>query len=236
MTNIRTFIFLGVVMSVTTFASYEASIKSFNGNIGIGTTSPSQKLEVAGTVSASVLQVNGTANITQRYVDKTGLVMPVGSIIAFGGTNAPSGWLICNGALVSRTTYADLYTAIGTNFGYGDNSTTFALPDMRGRFLRGVDGGTARDPDKATRTAMNTGGNTGDNIGSVEGDAIQGHWHNTFLMPFGAGGGSAGISWSSPSSYTNVTREPISDGTNGTPRVSSETRPTNANVNYIIKY
>lgn len=61
-----------------------------------------------------------------------------GMILLYGAAAAPSGWLVCNGALVSRATYADLFTAIGTTFGAGDGSTTFALPDLRGKFPLGV--------------------------------------------------------------------------------------------------
>ncbi len=56
-----------------------------------------------------------------------------GAILAFGGTAAPSGYLLCDGSVVSRTTYAALFSAIGTNYGVGDGSTTFGLPDLRGR-------------------------------------------------------------------------------------------------------
>lgn len=58
----------------------------------------------------------------------------------FTGT-APTGWLLCNGDAVSRTTYADLFALIGTTFGVGDGSTTFNVPDFRGRVPAGVDGG-----------------------------------------------------------------------------------------------
>jgi microcystin-dependent protein len=60
-------------------------------------------------------------------------VVSVGTILMFGGSAAPSGWLLCNGAEVSRTAYADLFAVIGTSFGTGDGSTTFILPDLRGR-------------------------------------------------------------------------------------------------------
>lgn len=63
---------------------------------------------------------------------------PVGSISAFGGSEAPSGWLLCQGQAVSRTTYAELFSIIGTSFGSGDGSTTFNVPDLRGEFLRGA--------------------------------------------------------------------------------------------------
>lgn len=59
--------------------------------------------------------------------------IPVGSIISYGGDTAPDGWLVCNGANVSRVTYAKLFSAIGIRFGTGDGLTTFTLPDLRGR-------------------------------------------------------------------------------------------------------
>ena len=98
-------------------------------------------------------------------------VMPSGVILPFGGSTAPSGWLLCNGSAISRTTYAELFAAIGTLHGSGDGSTTFHLPDYRGRFLRGADSGAARDPDRATRSAANSGGATGDSVGSVQSNA-----------------------------------------------------------------
>lgn len=65
---------------------------------------------------------------------------PPGTIITFAGSNAPSGYLVCNGAAVSRTTYARLFSAIGTIYGAGDGSTTFNVPDMTARFLEGTTG------------------------------------------------------------------------------------------------
>jgi microcystin-dependent protein len=62
----------------------------------------------------------------------------VGTMQMLAGGAVPIGWLLCNGALVSRTTYANLFAQIGTTWGEGDGSTTFALPDMRGRVPRGV--------------------------------------------------------------------------------------------------
>jgi microcystin-dependent protein len=62
-----------------------------------------------------------------------GMAMPIGAILDFAGPNAPEGWLICDGRLVSRTTYAALFAVIGTFWGAGDGSTTFALPNTPGR-------------------------------------------------------------------------------------------------------
>lgn len=64
-----------------------------------------------------------------------------GEIIYHAGSTPPTGALVANGALVSRTAYAALFAAIGTTYGAGDGSTTFALPDLRGEFLRGLDSG-----------------------------------------------------------------------------------------------
>jgi len=67
--------------------------------------------------------------------------VPSGSVTAFAGATAPSGWLMCNGSAVSRTTYADLFAVIGTTYGVGDNSTTFNLPNLSGRVPVGFDVG-----------------------------------------------------------------------------------------------
>lgn len=78
---------------------------------------------------------------TKQYVDEkvsasTGV--PAGAIMFFGVKSIPDGWLLCNGANVSRTTYANLFAAIGTNFGSGNGSTTFTLPNLSGRFIEGT--------------------------------------------------------------------------------------------------
>jgi microcystin-dependent protein len=69
---------------------------------------------------------------------------PAGAIEAYAGSTAPTGWLLSFGQAVSRTTYANLFAVISTTYGSGDGSTTFNLPDMRGRAVAGVDnmGGT----------------------------------------------------------------------------------------------
>lgn len=103
---------------------------------------------------------------------------PTGAITAFGGETAPTGWLTCDGSAVSRITYAELFSVIGVAFGNGDGVNSFHLPDFRGRFLRGRDGGAARDPDASTRTAMTTGGNAGDEVGSVQTAVMKTHTHS----------------------------------------------------------
>lgn len=63
--------------------------------------------------------------------------LPVGAVFAFAANSAPAGCLLCNGAAVSRTTYAALFAAIGTTYGSGDGSTTFNLPNLTDRFIQG---------------------------------------------------------------------------------------------------
>lgn len=62
----------------------------------------------------------------------------IGKIIMFAGSTAPEGTLYCNGAAISRTTYSELFAAIGTTYGAGDGSTTFNLPDLRGKWMVGL--------------------------------------------------------------------------------------------------
>jgi microcystin-dependent protein len=82
---------------------------------------------------------------------------PSGAIMAFGGTTAPGGYLLCDGSAISRATYAALFSVIGTTYGIGDGSTTFDLPDLRQRFPLG----------KAASGTGNTLGGTGGTIDHI---------------------------------------------------------------------
>lgn len=90
--------------------------------------------------SPSISSPTFTGTITLP-TDAGGL-SPVGSMIMFAGASAPSGWLLCQGQAVSRTTYSGLFGVIGTAYGVGDNSTTFNLPDMLGRVPMGAGTGS----------------------------------------------------------------------------------------------
>lgn len=70
---------------------------------------------------------------------KTADTLPIGAVIAYSGSNEPSGWLICDGRAISRTSYSSLFNVIGTTYGAGDGSTTFNLPDYRDRVPVGLD-------------------------------------------------------------------------------------------------
>lgn len=174
---------------------------------------------------------------------------PIGAPIAFCGTVAPTGWLLCDGSAVSRITYADLYAVMGDVHGEGDGSTTFNLPDYRGRFLRGVADGQSTDPDRSSRTAMNTGGNIGDNVGSVQDYATarpnsnfttNSDTHNHEILPF-ASGNAAGAGNFLQGTVNNDNYGSRNTGNDShshsvTGGGDNETRPTNAYVNFIIKF
>ena len=91
--------------------------------------------------------------------------MVTGSIVMFAGNSAPNGWLICDGSAVSRSSYSKLFGIIGTTYGAGDGSTTFNLPDLKGRLLVGT------SPD----ITLNSAG--GEEVHSLSVDEIPAHSH-----------------------------------------------------------
>lgn len=112
---------------------------------------PTAPTAAAGT---NTTQVATTAHV-KAAVDARGT--PAGAVLPFAMSAAPTGWLKCNGAAVSRATYSTLFDAIGTTFGVGDGSTTFALPDLRGEFVRGYDDGRGIDAGRSFGSAQAAG-------------------------------------------------------------------------------
>ena len=80
---------------------------------------------------------NNLQKITEDTITEVGFIKP------YAGSSVPTGYLLCNGAAISRAQYPELFAAIGTTWGAGDGSSTFNVPDLRGYFLRGVGGGQA---------------------------------------------------------------------------------------------
>ncbi len=117
------------------FAMMAGDVRSSSGNFNVnGQLVVTNGVTVTGVIQASSDLIAG-ANIR----DKNGPLMPVGSVITFAGTATPPGWLLCDGSEVARTgVYADLFTAIGTTYGAGNGSSTFKLPDLRGRTAIGA--------------------------------------------------------------------------------------------------
>ena len=172
-------------------------------------------------------------------------LFPAGMIVPFAGPaeNIPNGWLLCDGSAVNRSDYANLYQAIGVCWGTGDGCTTFNLPDLRGMFLRGVSGESGNDPDAESRVVLtDNGGNTGNNVGSYQGDAIRNItgtisgsgiswpdlWGNGAFEVFANGSGRS-------NSTGNEGRGFNFDASRVVP-VGSDNRPKNVYVTYIIKF
>ena len=179
-------------------------------------------IKAASTVSANVtltlptsdgdadqyLKTDGSGNLSWANVS-TPAGVPTGSVFTMATTTVPSGYLECDGSAVSRTTYADLFAAIGTTWGAGNGSSTFNVPDLRGEFVRGWDNGRGID--------------SGRSFASSQGQAIQSHTH-TYAASRGASDyGGANPASGSPSSGTT-------DATGG-----DETRPRNIAMMYVIK-
>ncbi len=99
---------------------------------------------------------NGGALSASNLTNAPNPILP-GTIAYVGMNSTPTGWLKANGAAVSRTTYAALFSAIGTIYGAGNGSTTFNLPDLRGEFPRGFDDGRGIDSGRAIGTAQGNG-------------------------------------------------------------------------------
>jgi microcystin-dependent protein len=248
----------------------------------------------------------------------------IGAIAAFPNAIEPVGFLYCDGRPVSRTTYNELFNKIGDIYGSGDGSTTFNLPDLRGKFLRGgvefqqysflpaaVNTGTDiitlathsirhsgvkvrfsttgtlpsplsantdyyviyvsdteiklatslanaqagsaidltatgsgvhtvdqwLDPDAESRYALQNGGASGPSFGSYQDDAFQGHNISipTYGGPTTSGAGAIQTSGNAADG-TKTDNTITSDGTNGSPRTSFETRPSNVNIGFFIRY
>lgn len=90
-----------------------------------------------GSAATASLRTLGTGS-TQAAAGNDNRFTPPGVVVPYAGASAPTGWLLCDGSAVSRTTYAALFSAIGTQYGVGDGSTTFNLPDIRGRVPVGL--------------------------------------------------------------------------------------------------
>lgn len=116
--------------------AHSAAISKHNSATSVHTANLASKAEAeAGTDTSKFMTPARTREAMQTFVggDLTGM------IFAFAGNTIPSGYLACNGAAISRTTYADLFAVIGTTYGTGDGSTTFNLPNLTDKFIQGSD-------------------------------------------------------------------------------------------------
>ena len=123
--------------------------------------------------------------------------------------------------------YSRLFSIVGSAWGYGDGSSTFNIPDLRGMFLRGVDSGAGNDPNAGERIELNPGGNSGDVVGSYQSDEIESHSHGIQARNGGSG-------LNNISSHASEFASSYQASTNN--YGGNETRPKNVFVTFIIKY
>jgi microcystin-dependent protein len=227
---------LGSALPVASGGTGGTSITANSVVLGNGTGALGGNLVAPG-ASGNLLTSNGTtwtsAAAPTSFV--SGMLMP------YAGSSAPTGWLLCYGQAVSRTTYSSLFSAIGSTYGSGDGSTTFNVPDFRGRIAAGQDnmGGSA-----ASRLTTAVSGVDGTTVGASGGDQRQqshthtatdsGHTHQqsyvTFANPATTGGGAA---YGSTTTTTGTGYANISVSTTGAGS-SQNVQPTLV-VTYIIK-
>jgi phage-related tail fiber protein len=157
---------------------------------------------------------NSTKIATTAFVQANADIIPTGAVFNFATSTPPNGFLECDGSAISRTTYANLFNAIGELYGAGDGSTTFNIPDLRGEFIRGWDNGRGIDSGRV--------------IGTFQIDMFKAHTHL------------AAIKANDYPQY-GATTDPTNDedpvvrsetGVTG----GTETRPRNIAMMYCIKY
>lgn len=210
---------------------------------------------------------SGTAGVLRIWADTAGYLRglfssgaeyvgnPPGTILDYAGTTAPNGYLLCYGQAISRTTYVTLFNLIGTDYGLGDGSTTFNIPDARGRVLAGKDnmGGTS-----ANRLTNQTSGVDGDILGDTGGEETHilieselashdhnfndpGHTHDLLARPGTSAGDARARSTISSTDNIELSDGAVSNTTgitfvaNGSDAPHNNIQPTII-MNKIIKY
>jgi microcystin-dependent protein len=195
--------------------------------------------------------------------------IPTGTVVPFAANSAPSGWVICDGGLYGRTSLdtspqPNLFSVIGTTYGAGDGLTNFAVPDLRGMFVRGFDNGRGIDPLRAFGTQQAYGIQSHNHNGTTGGESAHTHSFNgttgvdspdhthTYIRLSISNTGSdapdgTGKSWpettpqtsGASTRHTHTFAGTTASGTSHTHSISSEgiaeTRPVNVAMNYIIK-
>jgi microcystin-dependent protein len=197
--------------------------------------------DVTGNLTGTASAIADGSVSTSKIVDgavtagklAAGAAIPAGAVMPFAMNSAPSGWLAADGTAVSRSTYAALFTAIGTTYGAGDGSTTFALPDLRGIFVRGS-GSQTIDGTAYSGT-----------LGLRQGQQLQSHKHRDSDRQFVglSGFGTWATSTSQRPQYDfnastarALVSTPTDDNGNFTLAVGTENRPANIALLYCIKF
>jgi microcystin-dependent protein len=214
------------------------------------------KVEVKKTVGGAYTTISDSQMMAVPYARHADNGVPVGTLVPFAGptTKIPEGWVICDGSALDGTDpdYVQLYSVLGNT--WGGSGTNFNLPDLRGKFLRGVDAGAGKDIGASSRSAEKSGGNTGDAVGTYQGEQTKshnhgvtdpGHNHSYNDVFYSENGGSVETGNNQGSGNSDDdnsgwgfdrTTEDKTTGVSVNSTGGNETRPVNAAVYYIIKY
>mgnify|MGYP003140015381 CR=1 FL=1 len=212
------------------------SPSSLSGNVDL--TLPSS------IVSGGFMQTDGSGNLSFQVVAG----VPSGAVFCIAVASVPSGYLECNGAAVSRTTYAALFAVIGTQYGSGNGSSTFNIPDLRGEFIRGFDNGRGVDSGRSVASSQSHQHPQHDHAVSASSSSSVSDPGHTHTANYGQGnlvssGGAFGLRNSGTANRINSnntgisvsTSTSISQSQRGGTSNSSETRPRNIAMMYVIK-
>ena len=155
---------------------------------------------------------------------------PVGAIVPYGGTTAPSGFFICNGTELNRADYPELFAVIGTAFGTPSANTKFKLPDLRGEFLRGA--GTN------SHSRQGNGGTVGQHQDATTVNGVASNDSGVLHIRYSSTGSGWGANRDSVTQQSNLqanfARSSVETLTDNQ-AMTYTTRPTNTSVNFIIK-
>jgi microcystin-dependent protein len=161
--------------------------------------------------------------------------VPAGSVFTFATSTVPSGYLECNGAAVSRSTYASLFSSISTTWGTGDGSSTFNLPDLRGQFVRGWDNSAGVDSGRSFASSQ-----TDQNKQHTHSVTDPGHVHTTTFdnKKYFPGGGSTTVSYGGSGGYPadTFTMSSATTGISLANQGGTEVRVKNYALMYVIKF
>lgn len=223
----------GPYLKVTNGGTGVGTVADFRTSLELGTLAMKSAITSSDITDGTIIASDLASSVTEMFV-------PAGLMAPYPGATAPTGWLLCFGQAVSRATYSALFAVISTTYGSGDGSTTFNLPDLRGRVIAGQDdmGGTS-----ANRLTGLSGGVDGDVLGGTGGSEshtlteaeIPSHYHLDGFSDtaIGSYGSTSGPSVGNMDFSGTTTLHPNTSSTGGD-GAHNNVQPTII-LNYIIK-
>lgn len=185
-------------------------------------------LHSSGATTNDVPRADGAGGVTWAAVGE----VPIGAMLPYAGASAPTHWLLCSGQAISRTTYAALFAVIGSTYGSGDGSTTFNLPDMRGRLALGLDNMGGSSANRVTASAADDlGGSGGAETHSLSTSQLPAHTHSLTYYASGSGGSTTGVQYGT---NAHTPSSSFSTGSTGSGNAVNHMNPWLA-LNWVIR-